>query len=132
MGPDFLPFVQNGGSFDLGNDEENYPPLGKPELTVFTACDSQPDKDAIVRQRLITYWTAIIENHIMILLNTISIAVLGRTGAGKTTFAKSLIAGVPTHALDTTIGFETPVELKLNDPTETNTKLTFNIIDLGG
>ena len=133
--PDFLPFVENGGRFDIGAAEIDYPPLEKPELAEFVVLDANLNKDyqyAVVKKRLVAYWTAIIESHVLNILNSVAVALLGRTGAGKTTFSRSLLAGAPAHAEQSTVGFEIPIELKLGDSMDKSVELHFNILDLAG
>ena len=75
-------------------------------MAEFVVIDANQDKDyqhAVVKNRLVAYWTAIIESHILNILNSVSVALLGRTGAGKTTFSRSLIARAPAHAEQSTV-----------------------------
>ena len=130
--PDFLTFVKNDGEFDIGLNETEFPPLENPELALFVNHPASLDRNVEIRRCLTEYWTSTIQSHISTLLNTVAVALLGRTLAGKTTFARTLIAGVPTHAEESTVGFEPPVELQLNDPTEHSAKMYFNILDLAG
>ena len=130
----FIDFVKKGGFFDVGQSEEVFPPLKNPPINEFVVTDNYQKEiqNGVIKDRLIHYWEALISDKRLAMLHTIPVVILGKTRAGKTTFALSLINGSPTHSTTSTICFERHTELCLNNPKEPSSKLFFRILDVGG
>ena len=127
----FYHFNDRGGYFDLGSSPNGFPPLECPPIDTLKEALMKDTKNSTLLQRtwLTQYWDDLIKERVATIKQMIPVVLLGRTGAGKTTFASSLVNGTPSHASESTKGFEIPREINLR---RKNQDCTLRILDVAG
>ena len=79
----FQAFVQNDGTFLVGETNMEFPPLGDPPLNKFLSKKQGEQGRADVKRNLILYWHDKRLERQLVILRTLAVVVLGKTGAGK-------------------------------------------------